>query len=54
MSKTYQAFGNTWEQLTLPGLNVKSSSVDSGDSRQTLGRNTYDPSWGLTDPKKCV
>lgn len=45
MKKISNQSGNTAEQLSLPGMDVKSSSVDSGGSRPTLGKNTYDPSW---------
>lgn len=52
MSKTYQAFGSTWEQLALPGLSETSSSAVSEGSRKALGKNTYDPTWELTNREK--
>lgn len=53
MKKTYQAFGNTWEQLTLLAMESPSSSAVSEGSRRGLGKNTHDPSWDLTNGEKC-
>lgn len=45
MKKKTQSSGNTWEQLSLPGMSETSSSADSVGSRNGLGKNTYDPTW---------
>ena len=45
MKKKTESSGSIKEQLVIPGMEVISSSVDSGGLRPTLGRNTYDPSW---------
>lgn len=49
MKKTYQAFGSTWEQLSLLETVERSSSVASAGSHRGLGKNTYDPTWNLEE-----
>lgn len=52
MKKRKQQSGSTREQLVIPGLEVTLFSVASEDSRKALGKNTYDPTWDLTNTEK--
>lgn len=49
MKKASKVSGSTAEQLAIPGMEVKSSSVDSEGLRLTLGKNTYDMTWDMKE-----